>query len=172
MIKLISQVIADFANGEISQAASLFDTDITLQQYMDKSFYKTATLIAASCKSSAVFSGVSEEVCCYAVCLCSMTQQLGLVLCLLPFGATLLLTECSSAGEERNVRVWPPPGPCVPGSRRYSGLHADVAAARQAAGTRWLVSSLHVLRLCCNCSRNGQGGCRLRVHAGIGRDRI
>ncbi len=62
MIKLISQVIADFANGEISQAASLFDTDITLQQYMDKSFYKTATLIAASCKSSAVFSGVSEEV--------------------------------------------------------------------------------------------------------------
>jgi hypothetical protein len=31
VIKLISQVIADFANGEISQAASLFDTDVTLQ---------------------------------------------------------------------------------------------------------------------------------------------
>lgn len=29
---------------------------------MDKSFYKTATLIAASCKSAAVFSDVSEEV--------------------------------------------------------------------------------------------------------------
>jgi len=27
VIKLISQVIADFANGEISQAASLFDTE-------------------------------------------------------------------------------------------------------------------------------------------------
>lgn len=40
VIKLISQVIADFADGEISQAASLFDTEITLDQYLDKSFYK------------------------------------------------------------------------------------------------------------------------------------
>lgn len=62
VIKLISQVIADFANGEISQAASLFDTEITLEQYLDKSFYKTASLIAASCRSSAVFSGMSLEV--------------------------------------------------------------------------------------------------------------
>lgn len=61
VIKLISQVIADFANGEISQAASLFDTDITMEEYMDKSFYKTASLIAASCKSAAVFSGCSAE---------------------------------------------------------------------------------------------------------------
>ncbi|GFR43994.1 hypothetical protein Agub_g5140, partial [Astrephomene gubernaculifera] len=62
VIKLISQVIADFANGEISQAASLFDTDITLEQYLDKSFYKTASLIAASCRSAAVFSNSPEEV--------------------------------------------------------------------------------------------------------------
>lgn len=62
VIKLISQVIADFANGEISQIGSLFDTGLTLKQYSDKSFYKTATLIAASCKSAAVFSGVSQEV--------------------------------------------------------------------------------------------------------------
>ena len=51
VIKLISQVIADFASGEL-----------TLQQYLDKSFYKTATLIAASCKSAAAFSNVSVEV--------------------------------------------------------------------------------------------------------------
>lgn len=57
VIKLISQVIADFANGEISQATSLFNTQITLQQYLDKSFYKTASLIAASCRSAAVLSG-------------------------------------------------------------------------------------------------------------------
>jgi geranylgeranyl pyrophosphate synthase len=56
------QVIADFANGEISQAGSLFDTEVTLQQYSDKSFYKTASLIAASCRSSAVFSDCSVEV--------------------------------------------------------------------------------------------------------------
>eukprot|EP00798_Chlamydomonas_sp_ICE-L_P025207 gene25207-10851_t len=61
VIKLISQVIADFANGEISQASSLFDTSITLEQYKDKSFYKTASLIAASCRSAAVFSGANEE---------------------------------------------------------------------------------------------------------------
>ena len=34
VIKLISQVIADFASGEISQQEYQFDTDITLQQYL------------------------------------------------------------------------------------------------------------------------------------------
>jgi hypothetical protein len=56
VIKLISQVIADFANGEISQATALFDTSITIEQYLEKSFFKTASLIAASCRSAAVFS--------------------------------------------------------------------------------------------------------------------
>lgn len=59
---MISQVIADFANGEIKQATSLFDVDMTMQKYIDKNFYKTASLIAASCKSAAVFSDVSKEV--------------------------------------------------------------------------------------------------------------
>lgn len=58
VIKLISQVIADFANGEISQAARLFDTSVTLEEYLDKSFFKTASLIAASARSAAVFSDV------------------------------------------------------------------------------------------------------------------
>ncbi len=62
MIKLISQVIADFASGEISQAEYQFDTELSLQQYLDKSFYKTATLIAASCKGAAAFSDVPLEV--------------------------------------------------------------------------------------------------------------
>lgn len=62
MIKLISQVIADFANGEIAQATNLFDTDLTLEQYLDKSFFKTASLIAASCRSAAVFSECDESV--------------------------------------------------------------------------------------------------------------
>ena len=53
-------MIADFANGEISQAASLFDCSLTLEAYLDKSFYKTASLIAASCRSAAVFSGCDE----------------------------------------------------------------------------------------------------------------
>lgn len=61
VIKLISQVIADFADGEIAQAASLFNTEITVESYLDKSFYKTASLIAASCRSAAVFSDCSES---------------------------------------------------------------------------------------------------------------
>lgn len=61
VIKLISEVIADFANGEISQASVLFDTETTLEKYTTKSFFKTASLIAASCKCSAIFSGLPEE---------------------------------------------------------------------------------------------------------------
>ena len=51
-VKAHPAVIAFYA-----QAAALFDTGLTLQQYLDKSFYKTATLIAASCRGAAVFSG-------------------------------------------------------------------------------------------------------------------
>lgn len=63
VIKLISQVIRDFANGEIKQAQSLFDTDMTLQNYLDKSYYKTASLIASSTKSAAIFSDCSTSIC-------------------------------------------------------------------------------------------------------------
>ena len=52
-------MIADFANGEIRQAASLFDCDLTFEEYMDKSFFKTASLLAASAKCAAIFSDVS-----------------------------------------------------------------------------------------------------------------
>ena len=62
VIKLISQVIADFADGEIGQQARAYDTKLTISEYMDKSFYKTATLIAASCKGAAVFSDCSVDV--------------------------------------------------------------------------------------------------------------
>ena len=50
VILLISRVIADFARGEIKQMTALFDTDVTMSDYIDKSFYKTASLIAASCR--------------------------------------------------------------------------------------------------------------------------
>ncbi|GAB4849276.1 sporulation-specific protein 2 [Ancistrocladus abbreviatus] len=56
VIKLISQVIKDFASGEIKQASSLFDCDVELDEYLLKSYYKTASLIAASTKGAAIFS--------------------------------------------------------------------------------------------------------------------
>ncbi|XP_052178884.1 solanesyl diphosphate synthase 1, chloroplastic-like [Diospyros lotus] len=62
VIKLISQVIKDFASGEIKQASSLFDCDVELDEYLIKSYYKTASLIAASTKGAAIFSGVDSGV--------------------------------------------------------------------------------------------------------------
>ncbi|XP_057796027.1 solanesyl diphosphate synthase 2, chloroplastic-like isoform X2 [Salvia miltiorrhiza] len=62
VIKLISQVIKDFASGEIKQASSLFDCDVHLDEYLIKSYYKTASLIAASTKGSAIFSGVDNGI--------------------------------------------------------------------------------------------------------------
>ncbi|CAD6332732.1 unnamed protein product [Miscanthus lutarioriparius] len=63
VIKLISQVIKDFASGEIKQASTLFDCDVTLDDYLLKSYYKTASLIAASTRSAAIFSGVDTTIC-------------------------------------------------------------------------------------------------------------
>ena len=57
-----SPVIADFADGEISQATALFNTDITFEDYNVKSHQKTGSLIAASCKSAVVFSDVPLDV--------------------------------------------------------------------------------------------------------------
>lgn len=59
----MSQVIKDFASGEIKQASSLFNCDVTLEEYLLKSYYKTASLIAASTKAAAIFSGVSSSLC-------------------------------------------------------------------------------------------------------------
>ncbi|KAI4333432.1 hypothetical protein L6164_018249 [Bauhinia variegata] len=62
VIKLISQVIKDFASGEIKQASGLFDCDLPLEEYLIKSYYKTASLIAASTKGAAIFSGVDSSI--------------------------------------------------------------------------------------------------------------
>lgn len=56
------QVIKDFASGEIKQASSLFDCDVKLDEYLLKSYYKTASLIAASTKGAAIFSGVDSSI--------------------------------------------------------------------------------------------------------------
>ncbi|CAN0925469.1 Solanesyl diphosphate synthase 2, chloroplastic [Linum grandiflorum] len=62
VIKLISQVIKDFASGEIKQATSLFNCDVELEEYLIKSYYKTASLVAASTKGASIFSDVDSSV--------------------------------------------------------------------------------------------------------------
>jgi all-trans-nonaprenyl-diphosphate synthase len=60
---LCQQVIKDFASGEIKQASTLFDCDVTLDDYLLKSYYKTASLVAARTRSATIFSGVGTDIC-------------------------------------------------------------------------------------------------------------
>ncbi|MEM6752362.1 MAG: solanesyl diphosphate synthase [Cyanobacteria bacterium P01_C01_bin.38] len=61
VVKLLSQVIMDLATGEILQGVNSFDIDISMDTYLQKTYYKTATLFANSSKAAGILSGVSEE---------------------------------------------------------------------------------------------------------------
>lgn len=56
VVKTISKVITDFAEGEVRQGLTNFDIKISIDNYIEKSFYKTASLLAASCKGAAMLS--------------------------------------------------------------------------------------------------------------------
>ena len=56
VVKIISKVITDFAEGEAQQALTNFDTSISIDNYIHKSFHKTASLLASSCKAAAIIS--------------------------------------------------------------------------------------------------------------------
>jgi all-trans-nonaprenyl-diphosphate synthase len=60
VVKLLSQVIMDLAEGEIQQGLNRFDTNLTISAYLDKSYFKTASLIANSSKSVGVLSNLPE----------------------------------------------------------------------------------------------------------------
>nr|YP_009295662.1 prenyl transferase [Mastocarpus papillatus]AOL58146.1 prenyl transferase [Mastocarpus papillatus] len=62
VVKTISKVITDFAEGEIRQGLSHFDTNISVDEYTEKSFYKTASLIAASCKAASILSSTQKNI--------------------------------------------------------------------------------------------------------------
>lgn len=62
VVKLLSEVIRDFAEGEILQGLNRFDIDASIDAYLDKSYYKTASLMANSAKAGAVLSGAASEV--------------------------------------------------------------------------------------------------------------
>ncbi|CAD5922503.1 Prenyl transferase [Planktothrix tepida] len=61
VVKLLSQVIMDLAEGEIQQGLNRFDTGLSIEAYLEKSYYKTASLIANSSKAAGVLSGVSTQ---------------------------------------------------------------------------------------------------------------
>ena len=48
VVKLLSQVIMDLAEGEIQQGLNRFSTNLSIEAYLEKSYYKTASLLANS----------------------------------------------------------------------------------------------------------------------------
>ncbi|WP_375510966.1 solanesyl diphosphate synthase [uncultured Nostoc sp.] len=61
VVKLLSEVIMDLATGEIQQGLNRFDAGISIETYLQKSYYKTASLIANSSKAAGLLSQVSRE---------------------------------------------------------------------------------------------------------------
>jgi len=62
VVKLLSEVIKDMAEGEIQQGLNRFDTTTTIEAYLEKTYNKTASLIANSSKAAGLLSGVSADV--------------------------------------------------------------------------------------------------------------
>jgi len=60
VVKLLSQVIMDLAEGEIQQGLNRFDSSLSIEAYLEKSYFKTASLIANSSKSVGVLSQLPE----------------------------------------------------------------------------------------------------------------
>lgn len=61
VVKLLSEVIMDLAEGEIQQGLNRFDSSLSVEAYLEKSYYKTASLIANSSKAAGILSEVSAE---------------------------------------------------------------------------------------------------------------
>lgn len=61
VVKLLSEVIMDLAEGEIQQGLNRFDASLSIEAYLEKSYYKTGSLIANSSKAAGCLSGVSAE---------------------------------------------------------------------------------------------------------------
>jgi all-trans-nonaprenyl-diphosphate synthase len=61
VVKLLSEVIMDLATGEIQQGLNRFDASTSIETYLKKSYYKTASLIANSAKAAGLLSEVSTE---------------------------------------------------------------------------------------------------------------
>jgi all-trans-nonaprenyl-diphosphate synthase len=63
VVKLLSQVIMDLAEGEIQQSLNAFDAEISIETYLEKSYFKTASLLANSAKAAAILSDLPAAAC-------------------------------------------------------------------------------------------------------------
>jgi all-trans-nonaprenyl-diphosphate synthase len=61
VVKLLSRVIMDLADGEVRQSLFRYDTDQSFETYLQKSYCKTASLIANSARAAGVLSGLEGQ---------------------------------------------------------------------------------------------------------------
>ena len=61
VISSMSQILTDLVNGEFQQMASKADKNDRFQLYLDKTFNKTASLMANSCKSVALLANMNTN---------------------------------------------------------------------------------------------------------------
>ena len=61
VVKLLSRVIMDLADGEVKQGLFRYDTAQGFETYLEKSYCKTASLIANSSRAAGVLSGCNDD---------------------------------------------------------------------------------------------------------------
>lgn len=61
VVKLLSEVIMDLATGELQQGLNSFDISVSIETYLKKTYYKSASIIANSSKAAGLLSDVSPE---------------------------------------------------------------------------------------------------------------
>ena len=61
VVKLLSRVIMDLADGEIKQGLNRYDAGQSFSNYLEKSYCKTASLMANSARAAGVLSGLSDK---------------------------------------------------------------------------------------------------------------
>ena len=61
VVKLLSRVIMDLADGEVKQGLFRYDTGQSFETYLEKSYCKTASLIANSARAAGVLSEQSPD---------------------------------------------------------------------------------------------------------------
>ncbi|XP_021739993.1 solanesyl-diphosphate synthase 1, mitochondrial-like isoform X3 [Chenopodium quinoa] len=61
VVSLIAEVVQHLVTGETMQMTTTSEQRLNMQYYMEKTYYKTASLISNSCKSIALLAGQSTE---------------------------------------------------------------------------------------------------------------
>lgn len=61
VVEIISQIIEDLVRGEFMQLGTNVDETLRFNHYLEKTYKKTASLLANSCKAVAVLSGCNED---------------------------------------------------------------------------------------------------------------